>query len=412
MKVALAMAGSMRTRNGTLGFRGAGEAPLNIGVYGARGIPSTYSGYETFLSTLLPELVERGHRVTMYCRQGLSDSAGDYRGVRRRTLPALQTKQLGTLSHGLVASVRARAAAHDVLLVVNVANALYCGLSRYTGQPVVLNVDGQEWLRGKWSGAAQRFFRLSAAAASRCATALIADSEAMAAVYRDEFGARSTVIPYCFPRLERTLDHTAPARQGVVPGRYFIIAGRLVPENNIDGIVEAYTSTSLEHPLLVLGEANYASPVTDRLRKAAASDRRIRLVGHVEDRAEFLTLIGSAAGYIHGHSVGGTNPSLIEAMGAGALVAAYDTPFSRETLGDAGGYFDTVDPYGVGQALKALLAAPPREQDALRARAVRRVSTRYDLPSVVDAHEALLRTAAAQRPRRASLRSMSTRWRA
>ncbi|MEZ5321669.1 MAG: glycosyltransferase [Microthrixaceae bacterium] len=134
--------------------------PLDIGVYGARGIPSTYSGYETFLTLLLPELARRGDRVTMYCRSGEGFEGSDWQGVRRVVLPAVAGKNSSTLTHGAVAAMAARTARHDVVLVVNVANAAFCALGRYSGQPVVLNVDGQEWLRGKWGGVARYLPRL------------------------------------------------------------------------------------------------------------------------------------------------------------------------------------------------------------------------------------------------------------
>ncbi|MGI9602088.1 MAG: glycosyl transferase family 1, partial [Acidimicrobiales bacterium] len=110
------------------------QRTMDIGVYGIRGIPSTYSGYETFASVLLPELVERGHRVTAYCRgQKLHES---YEGVHCSYLPSIQTKQLDTLSHGAVATITGRARRHDVLLVMNVSNALFTWLPRLTRQPV------------------------------------------------------------------------------------------------------------------------------------------------------------------------------------------------------------------------------------------------------------------------------------
>lgn len=121
--------------------------PMNIGVYGSRGIPSTYSGYETFLTVLLPELVRRGHAVTIYCRRDAVPDEPEYQGVRKRFLPSIQTKELGTLTHGALSAVTARARRHDVILVVNPANALFCWAATRTGQPVVLNTDGQEWLR-------------------------------------------------------------------------------------------------------------------------------------------------------------------------------------------------------------------------------------------------------------------------
>lgn len=214
-----------------IGRRRSASDHLDIGVYGARGVPSTYSGYETFLTTLLPELVSMGDRVTVYCRTGEGMTGDDWQGVRRKVLPAVPGKNLNTLSHGLVAALAARVARHDVVLVVNVANAPFCLIGRGTGQPVVLNTDGQEWLRDKWGDLARSVFHGSARIAGRCATALIADCEAMAQVYRDEFNAASTVIPYCIPTRDWSPDPATAHRFDLEPYRYIVVAGRHNPEN-------------------------------------------------------------------------------------------------------------------------------------------------------------------------------------
>jgi glycosyltransferase involved in cell wall biosynthesis len=377
------------------------DGPLDVGVFGARGIPSTYSGYETFLTTLLPRLADRGHRVTMYCRPGEVDGHGPYEGVRRVVLPAVPGKSLNTLSHGVVAAVRARAAGHDVLLVVNVANAPFCALNTTSGQPVLLNTDGQEWLRGKWGPRARSYFHFAARRAGRCATGLVSDCAAMARLYENEFSATSTVIPYCFPAPAFAPDRAVPASFGVEDDGFFVIAGRLNPENNIDAVATSYSASNVPLPLLVLGVANYDSPVQRRLDDRASADDRIRRVGHVDDRATFLSLLATAAAYVHAHSVGGMNPSLVEAMGASALVAALDTPFNRETLGDAGRYFaaDCSDVVTVAEALRAL---PPDQRRELRQQAARQVRERFDLDDVADAYEELLYECVAQ-PRRRGL---------
>jgi glycosyltransferase involved in cell wall biosynthesis len=291
--------------------------------------------------------------------------------------------------------------------VVNVANSLFCAFNTLTGQPVVLNTDGQEWLRGKWGGAARSYFRFSARIAERGATGLIADCAAMADVYEREFGASSTVIPYCFPAISFEPDLTALDRHGIGRERYFIVAGRLNPENNIDRVVEAYARSSAELPLLVLGAANYASPVQARLDELSAGDDRIRLVGHVHDRREFLSLVTLSAAYIHGHSVGGMNPSLVEAMGAGALIAALDTAFNRETVGDAGHFFAS-DCSDVVEAVEAIRALPDASRTAMRASAAARVRERFSVDEVVGAYEALLSSAAGGSSRRRL--HQSTRW--
>ena len=386
---------------------GPHRVTLDIGVYGARGIPSTYSGYETFLTTLLPELVDRGHSVTMYCRTGEGIEAAPWRGVDRRVLPALPGKSLNTLSHGFIAGTVARSAGHDVVLVVNVANALYCAIGRLTAQPTVLNTDGQEWLRGKWGRTARAIFRRSARVAGYCASGLVADCQAMATIYDDEFKSPSTIIPYCSPSIDWEPDPTSPRRHDVEPGRYLVIAGRHNPENNIDRVAEVVAASDLDLPLLVLGTANYDSPVTRRLTDLGVTDGRIRIVGHIDDRHEFLDLLHHAAVYIHGHSVGGINPSLIEAMATGARILAYDTPFNREAIGPHATTF-SLDPPDLIDLLRVALAETPDVETARRDAARRRTTEEYPIKAVADAYEAILLEAAGQRRRRRI--RISTRW--
>lgn len=378
---------------------------LNIGVFGARGIPSTYGGYETFFTVLLPELVRRGHDVTVYCRKGEVEGTEPFMGVKRHILPAIASKQASTLSHGAIAAVTARLARHDVVLAVNVANAPFCAALRATGTRVVLNTDGQEWMRGKWGPLAKSYFRGAARIAGRSATALIADSSGMADIYEREFNAASTVIPYCWTGLD-VASGADPQTFGVAPGQYAIIAGRLVPENNIDAVVDAYTESNLPLPLLVLGSANYDSPVERRIAAAASRDPRIIRGGHVADRGTYGRLVAEAAVYIHAHSVGGINPSLIEAMGVGARVLALDTPFNRQALGDAGEYFDR--PSELAPAMVSTLAASSAEDEALRDLARARVGTTFSLVAVADAYEQLLRAGAAAA--RGEIVSLESKW--
>lgn len=382
---------------------------LRIGVYGARGIPSTYSGYETFLTVLLPGLAARGHEVTMYCRTGQVDSDAEFLGVRKRFVPAVDRKALSTLSHGALSSVRARVGGHDVVLAVNVANAVFCAVSRFTGQPVVLNTDGQEWLRGKWGRTARRFFRVSAHLSSHVATGLISDSAAMAELYEQEFSARSTTIPYCWTGLEPSPPTGMLARLGLEPGRYFCQAGRLNPENNAVELAAAYVASSATWPLVVLGAANYDSPVARDLERLRTDDKRVHLIGHVADRSDYASLVQHAGMYFHTHSIGGINPSLVEAMGLGARILALDTPFNREALGDAGDYFETFGP-NLTHRIDAA-EEEPKEASAKHRSAVReRVSRHFSTQAIVDAYEDVLIAAAQRRPLQSGL-ALATQWR-
>lgn len=380
---------------------------LDIGVYGARGVPSTYSGYETFLTTLLPELVLRGHRVTAYCRAGESIESGPWQGVERVLLPALPGKNTSTLSHGLVASIAARRAGHDVVLAVNVANAVYTAIGRLTGQPTVLNTDGQEWDRGKWGTVAQKVFRGSARIAGRCATGLVADCRAMHDVYTTEFQSPSTIIPYCAPTIDWEPDPESIDDLGVVPGSYLVIAGRHNPENNIHLVAQAIAESDLDLPLLVLGTANYDSPVTVRLEELARDDDRVRLVGHVGSRDTFLDVMHHATAYVHGHSVGGINPSIIEAMYVGARVIAFDTPFNREVLGNCGLFF-RLDPSDLIEKIEIVRAESTEDRGDGRDAAADRIASTYSVKTVVDAYESLL--LAGSEHARATELVITTRW--
>lgn len=378
---------------------------LDIGVFGARGIPSTYSGYETFLTVLLPELARRGHRVTMYCRRGEVSPRPFYDGVCCVHLPAVRTKQLSTLTHGWVAAARARLGHHDVVFVVNVANSAPCLVARALGQRIVLNTDGQEWKRSKWGRVARGAFLGSAHVARWAANSLVADSMAMRDIYCRRFGAVSTVIPYCWTGIEPA-PAAALAELGIRPRSYFVVAGRLNPENNVDAIAAAYLRQHLALPLVVLGAANYRSPVAERLEQLRRDDPRLIIAGHVGDRGLFARVLVDAVAYLHGHSVGGINPSLVEAMGCGARILALDTVFNREALADTGDYF--ASPAALGPLLRAVVAEPDEDNEAKRAAAGARARARFSLEAVADAYETLFATVA--RGSAQSQHELATRW--
>ncbi|MEZ5321668.1 MAG: hypothetical protein R2698_06300 [Microthrixaceae bacterium] len=185
-----------------------------------------------------------------------------------------------------------------------------------------------------------------------------------------------------------------------------MIAGRHNPENNMDAIAELYAATDRDLPFVVLGTANYDSPTTANLTALSRRDERIRLLGHIGGRSEFFDLVHHAATYIHGHSVGGTNPSLIEAMGSGARICANDTPFCRETLAGVAPYF-SLDQPSFAAAIGSILDDDPGHDAEVRAATRARASDRFNVVDVVTAYRDLLHAAAAARWRTTTI---STRW--
>lgn len=364
--------------------------PLRIAVYGIRTIPSTYSGYETFCNVLLPELVARGHDVTLFAREAFGRQES-YKDVKKIGLPSINTKQLDTISHSFVCAAVSRFGQFDVVLSFNVANAPSLAILSKTGVPTVLNVDGLEWKRGKWGKLARSVFYHCAKISKRTSTQLITDCVEMQQIYEHEFSADTHVIPYCWTGLLAPDEMDKPDAEylgqfGIKARNYMITGGRLVPENNIAEIVESHISSNSDMPIVVLGEANYDSEVQKRLYELAMSDERVKLVGHISDRRGFGLLLRDAYVYLHGHSVGGINPSLVEAMGVGAVVCAYDTSFNREAIGDCGLYFKTPTA-AVHEFIEASKSA---DINAFRVLGRDRVREKYSVDRIVDLYEDLL----------------------
>lgn len=350
-----------------------------VALLGTRGVPARYGGFETAVEEVGRRLAADGHEVTVYCRDPDGADDGDYLGMRRIVLPALRSKSLETLSHTasscLDAVTRRR---FDVVFLFNAANAVFLPILHARGLPVAVHVDGLEWQRSKWSGAGQRYYRMSEALAARWGDALIADAPGIARYYREEFGASTELISYGAEVLEDAADDRL-AELGLQADGYHLVVARFEPENHVEEIVRGYRGSSAELPLVVVGSAPYNAEYTQRVERAAAGDPRIRLLGGVWDQEQLDQLYAHCRQYLHGHSVGGTNPSLLRAMGAGARIAAFDVEFNRDVLGDAGRFF--VDPAGVAEAVVRAEADGDVE---LGARLQQRVRADYRWDDVAD----------------------------
>lgn len=300
---------------------------MKIGIVGSRGFPSTYGGFETFVRHLAPYAVRDGHEVTVYGRGG-RPALNWIDGVRVLNVRGADTKTASTPTHGLAAILDARRRNFDVALVLNPANGPYLPLLPC---PSVVNPDGLEWRRGKWGRLGRGAFFVGALAVARYATEVVVDSEAIGRYWQRAFQRESTYIPY---GAEVVSGHSTKriADLGLRPGGYALVVARLVPENNVEMIVDAFVESNINHRLVVVGDANYNSPTVRHLHQASMSNQRIRRLGHVDNQELLADLWGNAGLYIHGHSVGGTNPALLQAMGHGAGVIAFRSPFNREVL--------------------------------------------------------------------------------
>lgn len=354
---------------------------MRIAMVGTRGVPAQYGGFETCVEEVGRRLAQRGHEVRVYCR-GEGVAGDSYLGMSLVHLPAMQKKSLETLSHTGLSVAHLLAHPTDVALVFNAANAPYLPALRARRMPLATHVDGLEWKRAKWGGNGRRYYRAAEALAVRWSDALIADAQGIADYYRAEFDADTELIAYGAPILPDSAAHRLDELD-LTKRRYHLLVARFEPENHVADIVEGYVQSSAESPLVVVGSAPYADEYTARVH--SASDGRVRLLGGVWDQELLDSLYANALTYLHGHSVGGTNPSLLRAIGAGAATIAYDVSFNREVLGDSGRYF--ADAAGVATLVRD--AELDSVATAARGQAARARAADYDWDDVAARYERL-----------------------
>lgn len=357
---------------------------MRIGILGSRGFPSTYGGYETLVRHLATYLVEAGHDVTVYCR-GQNGGRREWvcEDVRCIATPGRDTKSLSTLSFGLTATLDASFRRFDAMLVLNIANGFWFPLLRATRTPFAVNTDGIEWERGKWSRLGRATFRAGAWMTARNANALICDSRAIGVVWKETFGGDSTFIPYGASILEDVGRDVLDA-QDVGSEPYLLVVARLAPENNVELTLDALETLGEQGPrAVIVGSANFDSPIEARLRRMESAGRLLWL-GHVDNQDLLAQLWANSSVYVHGHSVGGTNPALLQALGAGAPTLALDTAFNAEVLPYPEQRFPH-DAAVLAERIRSVTSSPAmREVMVQRGRSI--ISERYSWDDVCQAY--------------------------
>ena len=355
---------------------------MRFAIVGTRGIPARYGGFETFAEELSTRLVERGHQVTVYCRERHTEPS--YRGVRLQYLPTIRHKYFDTLAHTFLSTLHLLGSRYDALLYCNAANAIFTRMPRVLGMPVALNVDGLERHRKKWNALAKAWYRVSERLATWMPNAVVTDAQAIAQYYHEKYRRDSVMIPY---GAELGAVETSDALQklGLEPKKYFLYVSRMEPENNGLLVREAFERVTTDLKLALIGDAPYAADYIAQVRDT--HDPRIVVPGAIYGQG-YRELGSHCFAYIHATEVGGTHPALIEAMGRGALTLYLDTPENAEVASGAGLPFKHED---LARVIEHVLAYSEEERQMWRARAVERVRSRYSWDAVTDAYEKLLK---------------------
>jgi glycosyltransferase involved in cell wall biosynthesis len=357
----------------------------SVAIIGTRGYPSYYGGFETAVRKIAPYLADQGWEVTVYGRAGATKSDDRERDHRVRTVVTrgVESKSLSTLSYGLTAALHAFRAKPDVALIMNVANGYFLPLLKLRGIKTLVNVDGIEWDRAKWGRLAKLVFKLGARFTAIFADDLVFDSVEIERRWNREFKREGVFIPY-----GGETRGELPVQEGLSHRGYVLAVARFVPENTIPEFLEAAEAIGQQHPVVIVGSSGYGGTLDDQARKLAADNDRIYALGHISDDSRLLALWQHAGVYFHGHSVGGTNPTLVQAMALGVPIVARDTVYNREVLGE-GARLCEPNAGSITAAVLDLMGDAEAQEHASRTLS-ERAAARYTWEGVCRAYDAAL----------------------
>ncbi len=324
-----------------------------VRILGPRGVPANYGGFETAAENVALFLRDQGWRAIVYCQvDGRGAITEDtWHGIDRVLIPVDREGWLGTSQFDLI-SIRHASRHQDVCLTFGYNTAIFNLSQRLRSIPNVINMDGIEWSRARWGKFRQAILYTNERIACLVGDELIADHPEIATYLHTRAPARKvTTITYGAASVTEA-SMTVPLELGLEPGRYVTLIARPIPENSILDIVEGFSRRRRNVSLVVLGGYR---PETDPYHAAvlAAASDEVRFVGGIYEPERVQALRFHSLAYVHGHTVGGTNPSLVEALGAGNPVIAHDNAYNRWVAQDAALYFRTSSE--IDDAISALI---------------------------------------------------------
>ncbi|KAF0232746.1 MAG: hypothetical protein FD177_2228 [Desulfovibrionaceae bacterium] len=358
---------------------------LSIALIGTRGVPAKYGGFETCVHEIGRRLAQRGHSVTVYCRCSYyMERTPEWEGVRRIFLPNIRMKTLDTLSHTFLSCWHALFMQYDVHMVFNAANSLMLFPLRLFGKRIAVNTDGLEWRRSKWNRLGKSYFKAAEKLSCFIANRIVSDSKGIHDYYLKTHGVDSSEIAYgAYVQQPKSPDRLKEL--GLVPGGYFLQITRFEPENYPLLTIEAYNRLNTDKKLVLVGGNPYGGDYVDKIMAAAGEN--IILPGFIYDQELLGQLWAYCHAYIHGNSVGGTNPALLQTMAAGCLTIASDIPFNHDVLQEFGIYY-TLEQSSLAEMMQWSLDHI-HELDGFKQGARQRVLKHYSWEHITDQYEAL-----------------------
>ncbi len=370
--------------------------PIRLGILGSRGIPNQYGGFEEFAEHLSVQLSDKGFDVWVYNSHEHPCKDEKWNGVNRIMCfdPEHWIGQAGQFIYDLNCINDSRKRKFDVILQLGYTSSSIWHWRLPSSAFIVTNMDGLEWKRSKYSRPVQRFLRYAEKLAVKNSHLLVADNIAIRRYLQDEYSVDSVFIPYGadIPAFKSRTSETVNSISLLASddsfhclqsGSFFLVIARMQPDNHIEEIIIGVIKSESEKPLVIVG--NDKDAFSRHLKKKYSSDKII-FAGSIFEKEKLDELRKHSLLYFHGHSAGGTNPSLLEAMAASALICAHENPFNRQVLGDDALYFK--DAAGIANTIKYVTNKNQKHIDFIESN-FDKIMKKYSWESVCNSYETL-----------------------
>lgn len=357
---------------------------MKIGILGSRGIPNRYGGFEKFAEQLALGLKAKDASVWVYCSANHPYKATSWNGINLIHCmdPEDRIGTAGQFIYDFHCIRDSRTRNFDIIYQLGYTSSSVWFRMLPDGPAIVTNMDGLEWKRSKYNRLVRKFLKYAEKLAVLSSDALIADSMAIQKYLVDEYQAVADFVPYGADIFE-TPDEAMVRSEGLEPGGYHLLIARMQQDNHIEEIIRGVVNSGDEQPLLIIGSTQ--NKTGSSLRKRYECEQ-IRFQGAIFNQKLLNNLRHYCAIYFHGHSAGGTNPSLLEAMAAGALICAHDNVFNREVLGRNAFYF--TGPKDIEELLQSG-EIKPEDRENFISNNIKTIKTRYNWEKIINNYHRL-----------------------
>lgn len=311
-----------------------------VAIIGIQGVPARYGGFESLVENIIGENCSPDIQYTVFCSaKDMPERMATYKGCRLKYIP-LHANGIQSIPYDIIAMTRAFCG-YDTILVLGTSGCIFLpALKLLSRKKIIVNIDGLEHRRDKWGKMTRRFLRLSEATACKFADTIIADNKGIQDYVRDTYHKEAELIAYGGNHVLQDISQEKQTNTlelyGLTKGGYAISICRIEPENNCHIILEAFSK--IDKRLVFIGNWQHSS-YAKRLKEEYGNRHNICLLESIYDIGTLYTLRSNAGIYIHGHSAGGTNPSLVEAMFFDCPILCYDVIYNRATTNNLAYYF-------------------------------------------------------------------------